>query len=90
MCQITGNLPLVVHSVDDFEKSPTHGDAHPFSDTPFMLNKKTCNSINYICIYLNIQGSTQAAINNEIATLVAKAAGKFFSFILSIKLKEWF
>ena len=40
--------------------------------------------------YLNIQGSTQAAINNEIATLVAKAAGKFFSFILSIKLKEWF
>ena len=34
-----GNLPLVVHSVDDFEKSPTHGDAHPFSDTPFMLKK---------------------------------------------------
>ena len=36
---LMGNLPLVVHSVDDFEKSPTHGDAHPFSDTPFMLNK---------------------------------------------------
>ena len=77
-----------MHSVDDFEKSPTHGDAHPFSDTPFMLNKKNCSSINYICIYLNIQGSTQAAINKEIATLVANAAGKFFSFILSIKLKE--
>ena len=53
--------------------------------------RSKCKKLTTVDItYLNIQGSTQAAINNEIATLVAKAAGKFFSFILSIKLKEWF